>query len=384
MSQSTLVPRAEFALDGTYLNAAYAHPLSAHAVAAIHRYALRRAGSARTPDEVTRTERAEARRLFARLINAELGEIAFVPSTMVGENLVVGALDLARSGGHVVTDIFHFQGSLYLYRALQERGLRVTVLGARDNRIDMDELDRAITPGTRLVALSLVSAINGFQHDLKAVCDLAHGRGALVYADIIQAAGALPIDVRASGIDFAACASYKWLMGDFGFGFLYVRADHVERAQRTLFGYMQVADFAYHQFPHDTPGASLYDVRTLDGIEGRFHVGTVAHAPAMAVAASLRRILDLGVDTIQRHRQPMIDRLQAVLPALGYAPLTPAGCTSPIVAFAAPAAEERLTAPLSAANVNIQLYPNRIRISPSVFNDMDEIERLIDVLTAQA
>ena len=71
---------------------------------------------------------------------------------------------------------------------------------------------------TKLVAVSLVSMINGFQHDLKALCDIAHSRGALVYADIIQGAGAVPIDVHAWGVDFCACATYKWLMGDFGVG----------------------------------------------------------------------------------------------------------------------------------------------------------------------
>jgi hypothetical protein len=55
---------------------------------------------------------------------------------------------------------------------------------------------------------------NGFEHDLKAVCDLAHSRGAKVYADAGQAVGAVPVDVRASGVDFLACSSYKWLMGD--------------------------------------------------------------------------------------------------------------------------------------------------------------------------
>lgn len=86
----------------------------------------------------------------------------------------------------------------------------------REGRIELADLDRAIDRNTRLVAVSLVSYLNGFQHDLKALCDLAHSRGALVYAALIQAAGAVPIDVRASQIDFCACGSYKSLMADMG------------------------------------------------------------------------------------------------------------------------------------------------------------------------
>ena len=93
----------------------------------------------------------------------------------------------------------------------------------RDWRIDPADMERVVDRKTRLVAVSLVSWYNGFQHDLKRVCDLAHAHGAYVYADIVQAAGNTPIDVRASGVDFCACSSFKWLMGDFGLGFLYVR-----------------------------------------------------------------------------------------------------------------------------------------------------------------
>ena len=90
---------------------------------------------------------------------------------------------------------------------------------------------------------------NGFQHDLKAVCDLAHAHGALVYADIIQGAGAVPIDVRATGLDFAACSSFKWLMGDFGLGFLYAREGALEHVKRSQWGYHSTSDMNEHVPP---------------------------------------------------------------------------------------------------------------------------------------
>ena len=53
----------------------------------------------------------------------------------------------------------------------------------------------------------------------------------------MQAVGAGPVDVRASGVDFLACSSYKWLMGDMGLGFLYVRGDRLDRLERTQYGF---------------------------------------------------------------------------------------------------------------------------------------------------
>jgi len=138
---------------------------------------------------------------------------------------VVECLGLARLEGNVVTDALHFEGALVHLLELQKQGLDLRVVMPRGGRIEIKDLERVVDLKTKLVELSLVSMYNGFQHDLQAVCELAHANGAYVYADIIQAAGAVPIDVRAAGVDFAAAATYKWLMGDFGLAFLYVRED---------------------------------------------------------------------------------------------------------------------------------------------------------------
>jgi selenocysteine lyase/cysteine desulfurase len=77
----------------------------------------------------------------------------------------------------------------------------------------------------------------------------------------------------------------------------------------------------------------------------------------------------------------MIGKLQQELPKLGYLAMTPQDSTSPIVAFAFEGAEKKLRAKLSAAVIEIQLYENRFRISPSVYNTIDDIDRLIEVLS---
>jgi selenocysteine lyase/cysteine desulfurase len=64
--------------------------------------------------------------------------------------------------------------------------------------------------------------VNGFQHDVKRVCEIAHAKDVMVYADIIQAAGNVPVDVKDWGVDATCCATYKWLMSS-GTAFLYVR-----------------------------------------------------------------------------------------------------------------------------------------------------------------
>ena len=178
---------------------------------------------------------------FADLIGAKPNEIAYVSSTSEGENLVVRALGLDhRFEGNVVTDGLHFEGAIMHLLELRSRGLDVRVVEpTKDFRVSLADLAGAMDRNTKLVEVSSAAMYNGFQHDLKAVCDLAHDRGALVYADIVHTAGAEPFDVKASGVDFAACSSFKWLMGDFGLGFLYVKESVLPRLTRPVVGYYQ-------------------------------------------------------------------------------------------------------------------------------------------------
>jgi selenocysteine lyase/cysteine desulfurase len=244
----------------------------------------------------------------------------------------------------------------------------------------LSDLERQIDKNTKLVAISLVSMINGFQHDLKAVCERAHAQGSYVFADIVQAAGAVPIDVYACGVDFCAGASYKWLMGDMGVGFLYVREELIDRLRRPQYGYRQLSDMEYHVFPYDTPGDKVLDWKQRDDAAGHFEVGTVSNTTVAALSFSLEWLQQIGVAAIQAHRQPLLRRLQKEMPALGFEPMTPAESTSPIVAFAIKDTE-RFARKLSRANIDIAVYPHRVRISPSVYNDEADVDALLNCLS---
>lgn len=372
--------KADFPLTQTKtcLNNAAFHPMSVHASRAVQEYLARRTEGKKEPSwEVS----AAVKGAYAELIGARPGTVSYVPSTMVGENLVVAGLGLPRGAGNVVTDALHFEGSLYLYDSLRAQGVDVRVVKPRDWRIDLRDLERALDRNTRLVAISLVSYLNGFQHDLTAVCDLAHAGGAYVYADIIQAAGAVPIDVQASGVDFCAGASYKWLMGDFGLGFFYVREDLLDRVMpRVQHGWRQIENFEYHMLPYDAPGAFPATWRTIAGAPGRFEVGTFSRTAEACLAASLPLIQRIGVERIQAHVRPLTERLQQELPRLGYGPLTPRESRSPIVTFVVedPAA---VTRRLAEANVEVKLAQHYMRVSPSIYNDAKDVDRLLNALS---
>jgi selenocysteine lyase/cysteine desulfurase len=365
------------ALVETYLNSAAIHPLGSFAASAVEEtvaYRLRGAGPGRADFGVDKQAALKAK--YASLIGAKPTEIAFVSSTSDGENIVVMGLDLPRKKGNVVLDELHFTSSLYLFKELEKQGVELRIVKHKNWAIDVKDMERAIDKNTRLVSLAAVSNVNGFMHDVKAVSDIAHARGAYVFADIIQAVGAVPLDMRCLGIDFASTGTYKWLMGERGFGFLYVREEHQGKVlPTTRYGHRQVANFNRAKLTWEpVAGAAMYES------------GNIPVLLAAAVSAGIDYVTALGIDKIRAHARQLTDRLQKEIPALGYyKALTPSGTETPIVAFGlkdAAAAGKALQAGRIAATIIGN--ESRLRLSVSVFNNHDDVDRVVAVLSGLA
>jgi selenocysteine lyase/cysteine desulfurase len=357
--------RADFpwAASQTYLNTATEHPLGLHSSQAMQEYlhALSYGPDSARDKFENGHLMTEVKRMFAELIHAKPSQIGFTPSTQTGENIVIEGLGIEASGSNVVTNDLHYEGSLINYRRRRESGMDVRIVAHRDYQMDMRDLERVVDRKTKLIAIALVSNVNGYVHEVKKISDLAHAHGAYVYADVIQCAGAVPIDVNAMGIDFLSCSAYKWLMGG-RFGYLYVREDLQGSVlkPRLMGGRSTIA------------GASRYEISTAS------HIGCVCQSEA------LKYIQRCGVDRIRAHARPLTDRLQKELPALGYASITPKGNESPIVTFQLRDAAA-VKAKLQKANVIATIRANpggdgQMRVSCSVFNNDADISRMIEAL----
>lgn len=363
--------RADFpsvALE-TYMNAAAMHPLGTFAARAIEQgldYRLHGAGPGRV--DFGADKQQDLKKRYGQLIGATADEIAYTANTSDGENIVVMGLDLPRRGGNIVIDELQFTTSLYMYKELEKKGVELRLVKHRNWAIDLNDMDRAIDKNTRLVSMALVSNVNGFMHDAKSVSALAHARGAYVFADIIQAVGAVPIDVRTLGIDFASAGTYKWLMGERGIGFLYVRSDLQGTVlPTTRYGHRQVANFNRAELTWEPlPGAAKYET------------GGIGVLLAACVSEGINYVQQLGLDKIRAHARQLTDRLQKELPPLGYKPLTPPGTETPILAFALKDAAATARA-LQAGKVagTIIANENRLRLSVSVFNTHEDIDRVV-------
>lgn len=374
--------RADFprTRSGAYFDCASSHPLSVQSAAALHRYVdwvTHQVGEPWWPSWAA--PRGESKKLFAELINAKPSEIAFARSTIEAESNLLNGMSDVLSQGNVVTNDLHYTAALYNYKMRQRDGLDLRIIKNKDWVIDIDDMRKAIDDETKLVSITMVSNVNGYLSDVKAISDLAHAKGAYLYVDVIQAAGAVPIDVRAMGIDFLACSTYKWLMGVKGFGFVYIRED----LQRTVVKPTQHSGgvrFNYEPWT-ESPDSEQEEI-TFTPRPGPncYEVSYPSYEGAICAQESLKYILQLGVANIRTHVRGITDRLQEELPKIGYPSVTPKGNESPIVVFAASEPDSTMEK-LRGAGVHAAMrFGNKMRLSPSVFSNDDDVDRLLRAL----
>lgn len=376
-----------------WISGADYHPLSIHSLRAVEKYyAYRTYGPGEGRTRYTAEMQDQTKELFAGLIGARPSEIAFVQNTTDAENIVVAGMDLAHATGNVVIDSLHYQASKFLYRMLEKQGgLKLRVVHHRERpywHVNPEDMEKAIDRDTKLVSLALVSNINGYLHDVKKTSQIAHAHGAIVYGDIIQGAGAIPIDVREMGIDCAGCGAYKWLMGDMGFGFLYVREDLQDRVIRR-------SRYGVRQFSSPNRAQADSQFRLLPGAV-RYEAGaTFSYAGGVVAHAALQYIHSLGIGNIRAHVKPLTDRLQKEVPRLGYPAITPPDNPTPIVSFLTPEYEktaQKLRTAFGETPIAMRRWEftdgseqvrivQGMRISPSVYNNHQDIDRLFNALS---
>jgi len=218
-----------------YMNSGFAGPERIAVHAAMRRRLdlelLHGSTSRRALDD--RYELAERyRTVMGQLVGgASPDEIAITGNTSEGINIVVNGLDMQSGECLITTAVEHGSGIVPAYYQ-RERNACELVIVPIDSQDSLGEAMESFVgaldvagSNVRLVILSEISYSTGQLLPLNAIVEETHRRGGLVLVDGAQTAGHIPIDVRASGVDFYAIPSHKWLCGPDGLGALYVRED---------------------------------------------------------------------------------------------------------------------------------------------------------------
>jgi L-cysteine/cystine lyase len=299
---------------------------------------------------------AQLRIAYAGVLGCDPEEVALTGSTTDGVNTILSGLDL-RPGDEIVTTDEEHPGLLApLGRARVRCGVTVRVA-------PFDELASAVSPATRLIACSHVSWVGGKVMDVAAL----RGTGVPVLLDAAQAIGALPVDVRALGVDYYACSGQKWLSGPEGSGCLYVRRERLDEIVVPWPGYSSVLD------PEDA--LAFEPAAGAARLDHGFPVG-VRSAWALA---SLGVLADAGWDWVFERALGLAAGLASRLAERGLS-VAPRG-PSTLVSWRAddpPAEVERLAAEGIVVR-SISLHGGLVRASVGAWTSEEELDRLVSL-----
>jgi len=358
-----------------YLNAASVGPMPRVAVDTADAWSARRARPHAIPFEDLLDSAATARRQFAALVGADTEEIALMPNTTYGLNLAARALPL-RPGVILAFD-GEFPSCVYPFQALGSRGVELELIPRVNGLLDEEALVRAIVQRDDVVAVvvSWTQFATGYVADLARIGHACRSRGVFFIVDGIQGCGVRPIDLHALPVDVFASGAQKWQLGPWGTGFVYVRRDLVTALQPLDVGW------ACMKSTTDYTRLTEYEFDFFDDAR-RFEVVTLAYHDFAVANASTALLLDLGVANVAAHIEGLTARIvdwaqsrsdvRLVTPA---DPRRRAG----VVSFA-PTELDAMAARLTAAHVSHTVREGAIRLSPHVYNTIEEIDAVIGVL----
>lgn len=311
-----------------------------------------------------------ARERLGRLVGASAGRVEFAPNTSYALNVLAHGLDW-RPGDRVAVPACEFPANVYPWLGLRERGVEVDFVPHDRGTFSVEDVERALTPRTRVLSVSWVQFLSGFRADLDALGALCRERGVIFCVDAIQGLGALRLDVRETPIDFLASGAQKWMLGMQGTAFFYVSEQLQQRltpVRGWLNGPVDWDDFL--SYPTD-----------LHPDARRFRVGTLNHAGIVGLDAALGLYFDAGPEWCEAQVLARSREVAAGLDRLG---LRRYGSederhASGIVAVEHPDPEGLLAA-LAGENVHIAVRDRKLRIAPTYYNTPEEVERALDLI----
>ena len=359
-----------------YLNHAAQSPLPETTVRAMHEHLLERHSGSLVTYERTMALKQECRERLARLIHAPGPElISFVTNTSEGLNHVTSGLSW-HPGDEIILNSIEFPSNVHPYRKLEHQGVRCVFVDASDGTIPVERLEQAITPRTRAIAISAVQYLSGYFADMESIGSLCQSRGLLFFVDGIQAAGVVPVDVQRWQADAFATGSLKWLMGPTGIGFLYLSERLCSNLETPSPGWLSVED-PWDLRNYDQPVRSTAD---------RYEGGVLNMPGICGLNASVKLLMDTGIDAIHRHVQACNRRLRDAVTAMGMQVYTcdekdrQSGILTILLTNRADANE--LEHYFAEHQVHISLRDGKLRVSPHGYTTFDEIDSFIEQLQA--
>ena len=360
--------------DIVYLNCAYMSPQLRPAREAGERAVSRKSRPWEiTPDDFFE-EAEEIRALFARLVGGDAEGVAIVPSVSYGISVAAANVGV-QSGQKIIILEDQFPSNVYAWRELAERsGARLVTLPRPEDLDWSRALLGEIDADTAVVSVPNCHWTDGSLVDLARVGERVREVGAALVVDAIQSLGAYPFDVSEVRPDFLVASSYKWLLGPYGVGFMYVGEEFrdgkpIEHNWINRRGSQDFSGLVSYQDAFQ-PGARRYDV----GERSNFALLPMA-------AEALRQILKWEVENVSESIGALTDIIEEKAEALGISTIPKERRARHMIGLKlGPDAPDDLASRLTVHNVFVSVRGESVRVSPHLYNSERDVDLLFEVL----
>jgi cysteine desulfurase/selenocysteine lyase len=365
-----------------WLNAAHQGPLPRPAVEAAEAALRAKVAPHLIADDDFVAVPRRLRELLGELIGAPPEEIVLGNSASWGLQVVANGLPW-REGDEVVVLADEFPATVFPWLVAERHGVSVRQLELLDPVLRPERLEQELGRATRVVAVNWVRSLTGHVVDVAALLDVCDARGVHLVLNVTQGLGALPFDVRSLPVAAISCSGFKWLCGPYATGFAWIRRDVLETMQPVQAYWLALPDGGEldlnregeHRLRRDL-GARAYDV-----------FGTANFLNYLPWTAALEFLLAEGIDAIARHDQALVDRLVYALEG-SYRFVSPTAADSRAAIVVVTTADADRNAEihrrLASAGIDVALRAGNIRLSPHLYNTVDDVDRAVDVLRAEA
>lgn len=359
----------------TYLNCAYMSPLMKHVAAAGDAANQAKVHPWTTSAEDFFTCSEATRGLAARILDASVENMAIVPS--VSYALAIAALNLPlERGQNIIALEDQFPSNIYVWKERAvETGAEFRLLPKHQDGDWTATLMDAINTDTAIVALPNCHWTDGALIDLVAIGKRSRDVGAALVLDLTQSVGALPISMKEVQPDLAVFAGYKWAMGPYALGHMYLSdkwRDTGKPLEQTWLGRKDSEDFAgLVNYKEDyQPGARRFDM----GERSSFHLMPMAQA-------ALAQLLDWGIENIHETLKARNDIIIKRAEPLGLKAAPDALRAGHYLGLQFPGeVPDGLVDRLAARKVYVSLRGTSLRVTPHLYNTDEDVERLFEAL----
>jgi selenocysteine lyase/cysteine desulfurase len=357
-----------------YLNCAYMSPLMNSVTEAGVRAIGRKARPWTVVSDDFFTESEQARSLFAGLIGATADDIAIVPAASYG--LAVAARNLPLKRGQTVLILAEqFPSNVYTWRELaRDQGAEVVAVERPADGDWTAAILETLDERTAIAALPHCHWTDGGIIDLERIGERCRAMGVALVLDITQSIGALPLDCRSIGPAFLVAGGYKWMMGPYSLGFLYVDPAHqggrpLEQNWIARAGSEDFARLIDYQDAYQ-PGAR------------RFDVGERANFALMP--AAIAAMVQLHQWTVEAIAETLAVKTAAIAERareIGLAPMAAHARAGHFLGIRFPSGVPRgLPERLAENQVHVSLRGDSLRVTPHLYNNEADVDRLFAVL----